>query len=303
VVTIVFIRKKYIKGKMYYYLVKSIRLGKDKWKKYEKYIGLEEPTYKQIEDFKKTLPKIIEKIELTKEDIKKIDDIKKHFDIEYKKFSKSYKEKYMKDFLVKFTYNTNAIEGNTLTLKETGLVLRDGITPKGKKIKEIQEAKNMEKCFEYMLNYKKDICLSFILELHKILMTDIDNEIAGKIRDVNVRVGNSAFIPPSNKILKDEIRSFLSWYQRNQNLHPLVLAAIVHLKFVTIHPFEDGNGRISRLLMNFVLSKNKYPMLNIRYSNREEYYDALEECQVDETKKKFVKFVKKEYLKEYEEFD
>jgi len=209
----------------------------------------------------------------------------------------------MKDFLVKFTYNTNAIEGNTLTLKETGLVLRDGITPKGKKIKEIQEAKNMEKCFEYMLNYKKDICLSFILELHKILMTDIDNEIAGKIRDVNVRVGNSAFIPPSNKILKDEIRSFLSWYQRNQNLHPLVLAAIVHLKFVTIHPFEDGNGRISRLLMNFVLSKNKYPMLNIRYSNREEYYDALEECQVDETKKKFVKFVKKEYLKEYEEFD
>jgi len=90
VVTIVFIRKKYIKGKMYYYLVKSIRLGKDKWKKYEKYIGLEEPTYKQIEDFKKTLPKIIEKIELTKEDIKKIDDIKKHFDIEYKKFSKSY---------------------------------------------------------------------------------------------------------------------------------------------------------------------------------------------------------------------
>ena len=295
----VFIRKKKIKNNIYHYLVKSIRLGRDKWKKYEKYIGKEEPTFKQIKEFEESLPKTIEKISFRDDDIKKIETIKKHFNKEYKQFSQSYKEKYIKSFLVKFTYNTNAIEGNTLTLKETGLILRDGISPKGKKIKEILEAKNMEKCFEYILNYEKNISLKFILVLHKILLTGIDDEIAGQIRKINIKIGNSAFIPSSYRILNDEIRYFLQWYNRNKTLHPLLLASLVHLKLVTIHPFEDGNGRISRLLMNFILLKNKYPMLNIKYSDREEYYDVLEDCQISGTTKKFADFIKKEYFNEY----
>ncbi len=298
----VFVRKKRIGNKIYYYLVKSIRLGKNKWKKYEKYIGTKEPTYQQIKEFEETLPKTIENIKFSKESIAKLEKIREHFNTEYKKFSKTYREKYVESFLVKFTYNTNAIEGNTLNLKETGLILRDGITPKGKKIKEIQEVKNMEKCFEYMLDYKKDISLKFILKLHEMLLTDIDNEIAGKLRKVDVKIGDSAFMPLSYKILKDEMKAFIQWYNRNKKLHPLVIASLVHLKFVTIHPFEDGNGRISRLLMNFVLLKHKYPMLNIRYSEREGYYDVLEDCQISETKKRFVEFIKNEYIKEYNEF-
>lgn len=298
----VFIRKKRIKGRLYYYLVKSIRLSRDKWKKYERYVGTKEPTFKQIKEFEELLPKTIEKIEFSKDDTIKIEKIKQHLNAEYKKFSESYKEKYLKSFLVKFTYNTNAIEGNTLSLKETGLILRDGITPKGKKIKEIQEAKNMERCFEYLLNHKKDITLKFILELHKILMRDIDNDIAGKLRNVNVKIGESAFTPPSYKILKDEMKSFLKWYNRNKRLHPLLLASLAHLRLVTMHPFEDGNGRISRLLMNFILVKNKCPMLNINYSDREEYYDVLEDCQIAGTKKRFIEFIKKEYFKEYGEY-
>ena len=298
----VFVRKKIINGKIYYYLVKSVRLGKNKWKKYEKYIGTKEPTYRQIKEFEETLPKTIEKIGFSKQDVKKIEKIREHFNTEYKKFSKTYREKHMKSFLVKFTYNTNAIEGNTLNLKETGLILRDGITPKGKKIKEIQEVKNMEKCFEYMLSYKKDISLKLIIEWHKILLTDIDNDIAGKLREVNVKIGDSAFVPPSYKVLEDEMKAFIQWYNRNKNLHPLVIASLVHLRFVTIHPFEDGNGRISRLLMNFVLLKHKYPLLNIRYSDREEYYDVLEGCQISGTKRRFIDFIKNEYVKEYKEF-
>jgi len=298
----VFVRKKRIGSGLYYYLVRSVRLGKDKWKKYEKYIGTKEPTYNQIKEFEESLPKIIEKIELSDDDLKNIKTIKEHFNTEYKKFSKSYKEKYMKNFLVKFTYNTNAIEGNTLSLKETGLILREGITPKGKKIKEIQEVRNMEKCFEYMQNYKCDITLRFVLELHRILMTDIDNEIAGKLRGVNVNIGDSAFVPPSFKILRDEMNGVIQWYKRNKRLDPLLLSALVHLRFVTIHPFEDGNGRISRLLMNFVLARNKYPMLNIMYSDREEYYDVLEDCQISGTKKRFVEFIKKEYFIEYGDY-
>lgn len=301
-VKLVFIRKKRIGKNTYYYLVKSIRLSKNKWKKYEKYIGIKEPTSSQINEFRESLPKISETIKLSGEDIKKIEKIRNHFNTEYKKFSSSYKEKYMKSFLVKFTYNTNAIEGNTLSLKETGLILRDGISPKGKKIKEIQEAKNMEKCFEYIVNYKKDITLKFILNVHKILLTDIDIDIAGNLRKINVKIGDSAFIPSSHKILKNEMKLFLQWYNRNKMLHPLILAALVHLKFVTIHPFEDGNGRISRLLMNFVLANHKYPMLNIKYSDREEYYDVLEDCQISETKKRFIEFIKKEYFSEYGEY-
>ena len=135
-----------------------------------------------------------------------------------------------------------------------------------------------------------------------MLLTDIDNEIAGKLRKVDVKIGDSAFMPLSYKILKDEMKAFIQWYNRNKKLHPLVIASLVHLKFVTIHPFEDGNGRISRLLMNFVLLKHKYPMLNIRYSEREGYYDVLEDCQISETKKRFVEFIKNEYIKEYNEF-
>lgn len=298
----VFVRKKRIGSRFYYYLVRSVRTGRNKWKKYEKYIGTKEPTHRQIKEFEEQLPKTIEKTELSREDIKKIESIKKHFNTEYKKFSESYKEKHMRSFLVKFTYNTNAIEGNTLNLKETGIILREGLSPKGKKVKEIQEAKNMEKCFEYMLKYKKDITLKFILGLHKILLTGIDDEIAGKIRKVNVKIGDSAFIPPSYKILKEGMKSFLQWCSRNKELHPLILASLVHFKLVTIHPFEDGNGRISRLLMNFLLAKHKYPMLNIRYSDREEYYEALEDCQTAGTTKKFIDFIKKEYFKEYQEY-
>jgi Fic family protein len=298
----VFVRKKRIGNQDYYYLVKSVRLGKNKWKKYEKYIGAEEPTYKQIREFEESLPGKIERMEFSKEDLKKIENIKRHFNSEYKKFSKSYKEKYMQSFLIKATYNTNAIEGNTLNLKETSLILKDGISPKGKKIKEIQEAKNMEKCFEYILNYKGDISLKFILEMHKLLMKDIDEEIAGKIRKTNVRIGNSAFVPPSYNILEDELKGYLEWHKRNSSLHPLILASLVHLKLITIHPFEDGNGRVSRLLMNFILVKHKYPMLDIRYSDLEEYYDVLEDCQIEGTTAKFVEFIKKEYFKEYKEY-
>ena len=98
------------------------------------------------------------------------------------------------------------------------------------------------------------------------------------------------------------MKGFLQWYNRNKNLHPFLQASLVHFKLVTIHPFEDGNGRISRLLMNFVLARHKYPMLNIRYSNREKYYDALEVCQISGTIKKFIEFIKKEYFKEYKEY-
>ncbi len=259
---------------------------------------------KPKQKFLKHLGKIeISKIKpnLIKEDIKKIENIKKIYNKKFKKLPKSIKEKFVKNFLIKFTYNTNRIEGSTLTLKDTSLILKDKIAPKGASTKEIKEAENHEKSFDFMYDYNGNINLKFILEMHKILLEDIDNEIAGKIRDFNVRIDGTMFKPPDFREVKYEMKEFIKGYNKaKKKLNVFELAGLVHLKFVTIHPFGDGNGRISRLLQNFVLKKHKYPMLDIPYKNREEYYDCLEDCQINKKEKPFINYLKREYFKENE---
>jgi len=296
----VFVRKRKIGKSAYYYLVKSIRVGRDKWKKIERYIGKKYPTLEQIKGFRASLPTTKERLELTGKELEILKEIRERFQTRFKEFSEAQKEKYLKQVSIKYTYNSNAIEGSTLTLRDTALILKDRMTPKGKELKEIKEAENHEKCINKTLAYKKDLNLKFIFELHKILMSGIDDENAGIIRKIEVSIEGSAFKPPAPSLLRDMLKDFIAWYKRNKKMHQLLLAALVHLKFVTIHPFADGNGRISRLLMNFVLHKDGYPMLNIRYANKEDYYDALEDCQVSGIEKPFVDYIKQEYFREHE---
>lgn len=256
---------------------------------------------KPVQKFLKHLGKIeISKIKpnLTKQELKKIENIKKKYNKRFKKLPTSIKEKFIKNFLIKFTYNTNRIEGSTLTLKDTSLILKDKIMPRGASTKEVKEAENHEKTFDFMYHYKADINLGFILKMHKILLGGIDDEIAGKIRDFNVAIDGTVFKPPNFQELNYELKEFLKWYNKTKN-NPFELAGLVHLKFVTIHPFGDGNGRIARLLQNFVLKKYKYPMLDIPYKDREKYYDSLEDCQINKMQKPFINYLKKEYFKEY----
>jgi Fic family protein len=290
------IRKKVIGDKIYYYIQHTIRKGK-KIEKREKYIG-------------KVLPRNIEEIkkeflyEIYKEKWYPLfDKIKKNFLAEFSKMPDVIKEKEIESFSIRFTYDTQKIEGSKLTLRETADLLQRGITPKGKPLHDVKEAEAHRNIFREMLEYKKDLSLQIILYWHKKLFESSKPEIAGKIRIHQVAIAGSKFMPPSPVEIYPLLKEFFKWYNRNKNkLHPVELAALAHLKFVTIHPFADGNGRISRLIMNFILHKNGYPMLNIPYENRSSYYTALERSQIKNLEMIFLQWFFKRYIKEYKRY-
>ena len=154
-----------------------------------------------------------------------------------------------------------------------------------------------------MIKYKKDLTLQLVLEWHHSLFENTKKDIAGKIRTRQVWIYGSKFVPPSPAEVIPLLDDFLSWYNKNKmKMHPVELAAIAHLKFVTVHPFIDGNGRLSRLVMNFVLNRFGYPMLNISYENRVGYYNALERAQVKKTDSIFVLWFFRRYIKEYKRY-
>ena len=284
--------KRKLKGNIYFYLEHSIR-DKSRVVKRQKYLG---------KDIPKDINKIMSEfwLEILKENyFKKFDNIKKNFSKEIGLMPKSAVNKYYEQFIIKFTYDSNRIEGSTLTLKDTANLLELGITPKNKSLEDVKETEAHKKVFNEMLEYKKDLNLNIILYWHKLLFQDTKGDIAGKIRKHGVKVARSKAQFPVPAELDFLLKDFFDWYKKNKNLNHLLLAALVHLKFVSMHPFSDGNGRISRIMMNFVLSKNKYPMLNIPYSNRDGYYTALERSQVRKVDSIFVLYIFRRYLKEY----
>jgi Fic family protein len=289
--------KKHVKGKQtYYYLEHSFR-DKGKVQKKQKYLGKQIP--KDIEEIKKQF--ISEIYNLLWLD--KIDIIKKSFNKERKIMPASAREKETESFMIKFTYNTQRIEGSTLTLKETANLLEKGITPSEKPIRDVKEAEAHKKVFYNMLDYKKDLSLQICLFWNKLLLENTKQDIAGKIRNHQVAISQSKFTPPLPSELDFLLKEFFDWYNKNKKkLHPVELAGLVHLKFVTIHPFSDGNGRISRIMMNFVLKKNNFPMLNIDYGKRTSYYNALERSQVKKQDSIFLQWFLKRYIKEHSSY-
>jgi Fic family protein len=134
---------------------------------------------------------------------------------------------------------------------------------------------------------------------HRKLFEETKPDIAGKVRNHPVAISGSRFMPPSPVEVQPLLREFFRWYDRNKSsMHPVELAAVVHLRFVTVHPFADGNGRMSRLLMNFVLHRHGFPLLNIPYEGRRSYYNALERSQVKENDSTFIQWFFRKYLKE-----
>lgn len=289
--------KKIKKGnKEYFYIVHSYR-EKQSVKKKQSYLGESIP--KDIEKKKKEFMQEFYKLKFLKD----IDNIRDNFNLEYKSMPISARDKSKDIFAVKFTYNTQRIEGSTLTLKETANLLEKGITPASRPIIDVKEAEAHKKVFFEMLNYEKDLNLQVALKWHLNLMKETKEDIAGKIRVHNVEIARSKFIPPLHLELDTLIKLFFDWYnQEKKKIHPVELAALVHLKFVTIHPFSDGNGRISRLMMNFILKKNKFPLLDIPYTKRDSYYNALERSQVNKDEGIFVQWFFRRYLDEHKKY-
>jgi len=178
---------------------------------------------------------------------------------------------------IEYIYNSNAIEGNTLTLRETQLVIEEGMTVGGKPLREILEVRNHPQAIEYIetLTKKEKLGEHDIFTIHQIIMKDIIDD-AGRYRSGDVRITGTDYIPPPAHDVPFLMESMLDRYNRNSDeLLPLELTAWLHHDFVHTHPFSDGNGRVARLLMNVALLRSGYPMTVIRRVDRKSYYEAL----------------------------
>ncbi|MBS3090669.1 Fic family protein [Candidatus Pacearchaeota archaeon] len=266
-------------NKEYFYLQYSFR-GDGKVITKEKYLGKEIP--KDIEHLKVKLQE-----ESKQELYKKLESIKKNFQEEWKKYPKSIKAKEMEEIAIAFTYNTNAIEGSTITLEEAREIIHDKIAP-NKPLRDIKETEKHSKVFLEMLNKKEKISNNVILRWHKEIFGETKRDIAGKYRDYLVRVGS--YIAPDWQDVQKLMHQLIKLIN-NSRLNPAELAARSHYQFERIHPFGDGNGRIGRLIMNSILWHNGYLILIVEYKKRGSYYKAL---QKDE--EGFVRYFIRRYL-------
>lgn len=196
---------------------------------------------------------------------------------------------------LEWTYNSNGIEGNTLTLRETQIVL-EGITVGGKSIKEHLEAINHEKAILYLDELVKDkqpITEWNIKNIHQLILKEIDSENAGKYRRENVTIKGATHIPPDYTILPESMEKLIVNYKTWDKYHPIIQAALLHGELVKIHPFVDGNGRTSRLIMNLDLMNHGYNPVIIKKEKRLEYYDALDKAHTTGDYTDFIKLINK----------
>lgn len=194
-------------------------------------------------------------------------------------------KKIQDQFQIEMTYNSNAIEGNSLTLKETFWVVNEGLTIKEKPLKDHLEAKNHNEALEFLyelIDQDKQNTFSenLIKQLHKLVVRDSNRDIAGSYRDGNVLIGGSDHKPPSGFKVKSEMRELIRWFDelKLESRHPVELAALLHHKLVYVHPFWDGNGRTARLVMNLIIMSYGYPLGVILKNDRKRYYRVLSQA-------------------------
>lgn len=275
-------------GRKYYYLVENVR-SNNHWKKIKVYLGsnLVKGRAEELASAKKKVLK--EKVDsnartsdpllslVQPAEAKALDEAKRFYAMAARRMNKSTLHKQYMDFLINFTYNTNAIEGSTLSLLDTKFLLEDRIAPDGKTIREINETLNHKDAFDYMVSYEGSLTKGFVLRLHKLLMHNILWKQAGAFRDVHVKLtGVDKILPPPSAVAA-KFKDLMLWYARNQNRYnPIVSTAYFHYAFESIHPFRDGNGRVGRLIINHMLNRSGFPMIDIKYKDRRAYYNALQ---------------------------
>jgi Fic family protein len=268
------------KGKTeYFYLQHSFR--KDgKVVTRELYLGKEIP--KSINELKAKLMH-----EPHKALSEKLEKMRSNFQKEWKKAPQSAKEKDLQELTIAFTFNTNAIEGSTITLEEARLILEDKVAP-NKPIRDIREIESHAAVFLQMLTAEENLSEKLLLQWHRDIFRETKPDIAGQLRNYPVRVG--MYVAPDWHNVKKLIQQLVAFVNESK-LNSVEVAARAHYIFEKVHPFGDGNGRIGRLLMNFILWKNGYPMLIIEYKRRASYYKALER-----TEEGFVNYFIRRYL-------
>ncbi len=291
-----YIEKKKIGNETYNYLKISIRYKDRVRTKTVIYLGKGDISKKELKNLalkyknkaKKIEKETLEELKidvdkkaeyfLEKDQLKKIEQTNQEFKNKIKTLDEKTKEDMYNDFLILYVYNTNAIEGNTLTLRDTDLLLNKGITPKGKNLREINDHINAKDALKFILKKKLIINRQNIIKIHSMLMNNIDNRV-GDYRKHNVRVFGAKFESSPAEYVKIDMDILLKWHRKNKTkLHPLILGAVFHHKFEKIHPFYDGNGRTGRMLLNIILLQNNMPPLIVPDAQRKRYYNALAEA-------------------------
>jgi len=225
-------------------------------------------------------------------DFSYIDKLKERIDA-YRPLTENLAGSLNDKLIVEWTYNSNAIEGNTLTMSETKVVL-EGMTIGGKSVVEHLEAINHREAILFIENLAIDESLTEwnLKSIHSLILKGIDNKNAGKYRNENVVISGAKHIPPKHFDLDYLMQKLINEYNHNwQDFHPVTRAVLLHGEFVKIHPFVDGNGRTARLLMNFELMRNGYTPIIIKSEQRASYYDALDIAHTSMNYGSFLKLV------------
>ena len=294
----VYIYRKLIAGKPYYYLRASERKGKKMIVKDIAYLGnsIEEvrkslekkehkekirKTYKTIHNFiesnhwlEKAHELKLKRNEFLAGKLEEIEACKLHYNDVFKKLDESTKREILKNFVIEFAFNTTSIEGNTINLEQARNLLQEGLTPENKTLREIYDLQNTEKVFFELINLNEELGHELIIKIHDNLTENIDARKG--YRKTDVRVLRSNFDATPAPYVKTDMDLLLKWYNQNKTkLHPLALAIIFHHKFEKIHPFMDGNGRTGRMILNYILLKNDYPPVIIHKKTRGDYLEVL----------------------------
>lgn len=304
----VYIYKKPIGNKNYYYLRASEKKGKkivtkdiaylgssidevkvsiDKLLKYKEQIR---KSYKTIHSFlesnhflEKAQELKLKKDHFLKDKTDDFEACKIHYRQVFEKLDELTKKEIFKTYVIEFAYNTASIEGNTINIEEARNLLNEGITPKDKTLREIYDLQNTERVFFDILNNQPRGGLKheFIIEIHAKLLENIDERKG--YRKTDIRVIKSNFDAAPGKYVKTDMDLLLKWFNENKNkVHPLALAVIFHHKFEKIHPFMDGNGRTGRMIMNYILLTSNLPPNIIHKKTRKEYLEAMKEADLSD---------------------
>ncbi len=290
------VRKRVLGSRTYYYVEHSTRVRGDVRKR-ERYLG-------------RSLPRDLDRVkEEFLQEIRRerwapvLEAIRRGYVEDLRRTPSSARGRNVESFAVRFTYNTQRIEGSTLTLRETANLLVRGVTPSERPLRDVKEAEAHRNVFLSVLEERKDLSLALVLRWHHEMFHATRPDLAGRIREHQVAISGSRFVPPAPVEVYPLLREFFRWYDRAKGTtHPVELAALVHLKFVSVHPFSDGNGRVARLLMNFVLHRRKFPMMDIPYVGRNSYYGALERAQIGKNDSVFVEWCLRRFVRENRRF-
>jgi len=296
------------------YLGSSLEEVKQSLEKLPKYSEKIRKAYRTLHNFlesnhylQKAKESKLKKDEWLNDKAFEIEACKIHYNQKFQKQPHLSKQEIYKNFIIEFAYNTTSIEGNTIKLEEARKLLDEGLTPKDRTLREIYDLQNTEKVFLLLLEKKdkEELTHDLIIDVHKRLTENIDPRIGYRTSDARVIKANFKATPAP--YVKTDMNLLLKWYEQNKKqLHPIVLSAIFHHKFERIHPFMDGNGRVGRMLLNFVLLNSNCPPLIVHKKKRENYLRVLRIADVSDFPKanqenyqKLVDFIVEEMTDSY----